>query len=710
MTSRRHWLLFVLSLGAAATAPAQALVHRDAPVFEARQAVFDPVRGRLAVNAWLGETWECDGTAWFRRAVTRTSWNDARLVWDGAKVFATVTNRSLQTETWSYDGFRWQRRPLPTQPPGRTDAMFAYDSMRGRAVLFGGTAAVGPNYYLTDTWEWDGATWTQRTPPLSPSWRHSAAMAFDPVRGVTVLFGGNGQTGFSQQTWEWDGVTWSLRNPPTAPSARTGSAMTFDAGRGHLVLHGGLSAAGLESDLWEYDGVTWLPVPAINPGPQGYQHSLHHDPASGELLAFLSDPPSLHLFDGTSWRPGPALPLVAGTGGPSRATIDPATGGVLRFGSLFDNATRVWDRSHWHTLQPTPSPPARIFASAWNDGTSAYLFGGINTLSAGTYGDTWRWNGAAWSPVAGPGPSPRYDTAIAYDSQRGVAVLFGGFTQSTLGDTWTFDGTSWQYRTTPVQPPVRRQHGLAFDPMRGVTVMFGGTGFSLAQVRNDTWEWNGTAWSQVFPPTTPPTTGTVALGYDARRQRVLLSQSGSQTVATMPPQLWTFDGATWTPLPLLQNLEVQPVHTVLTLPGELDPLLVDGYSILQLTDHPGAVSTLGAGCGTTPLRLWVRTPPRPGSAQFGLEVEDGPAMQPAALLLALAQGNLVVGGCTIGVDPHGAVWLTTTDSRGATAMPLPLPQSSALLGLEAFGQAFALAPGAAGGFVTSATLRVVLGN
>ena len=38
--------------------------------------------------------------------------------------------------------------------------MFAYDAVRGRAVLFGGTATTGPNYYLTDTWEFDGSVWT----------------------------------------------------------------------------------------------------------------------------------------------------------------------------------------------------------------------------------------------------------------------------------------------------------------------------------------------------------------------------------------------------------------------------------------------------------------------------------------------------------------------------------------------------------------------
>ena len=34
----------------------------------------------------------------------------------------------------------------------------AYDSKRGRTVLFGGSAG---NVNLNDTWEWDGQDWTQ---------------------------------------------------------------------------------------------------------------------------------------------------------------------------------------------------------------------------------------------------------------------------------------------------------------------------------------------------------------------------------------------------------------------------------------------------------------------------------------------------------------------------------------------------------------------
>jgi hypothetical protein len=72
------------------------------------------------------------------------------------------------------------------------------------------------------------------------------------------------------------------------------------------------------------------------------------------------------------------------------------------------------------------------------------LFGGHD----GAYnGETWEWNGTAWSQKVAPGPSPRTAHVMVYDQFRGVTVLFGGFDGSYLDDTWEWDGVSW---TQPV--------------------------------------------------------------------------------------------------------------------------------------------------------------------------------------------------------------------------------------------------------------------
>ena len=83
-------------------------------------------------------------------------------------------------------------------------------------------------------------------------------MAYDPVRGVTVLFGGfNGNGGTENgETWEWNGSSWTQRNVP-GPSPRTSFAMDYDFTRHVTILFGGQRGAVWNGDTWEWDGTTW---------------------------------------------------------------------------------------------------------------------------------------------------------------------------------------------------------------------------------------------------------------------------------------------------------------------------------------------------------------------------------------------------------------------------------------------------------------------
>jgi Dockerin type I domain/Galactose oxidase, central domain len=79
----------------------------------------------------------------------------------------------------------------------------AYDNARKRVVLFGGANAAGQP--VGDTWEWDGAEWTQ-VATTGPGPCAGFGMAYDKARGKVVLFAGiNGQQQLTEDTWEWTG-------------------------------------------------------------------------------------------------------------------------------------------------------------------------------------------------------------------------------------------------------------------------------------------------------------------------------------------------------------------------------------------------------------------------------------------------------------------------------------------------------------------------
>ena len=120
----------------------------------------------------------------------------------------------------------WSLRTLPANPAAATFPRMVYDVQRNRCVEFGGWNAPFGTIVFADTWEYDGITWTLRTPATVPDERDSHSMAYDSARGRTVMFGGwDFNFVLLGQTWEWDGTDWVDRAPANAPSARKLSAM-----------------------------------------------------------------------------------------------------------------------------------------------------------------------------------------------------------------------------------------------------------------------------------------------------------------------------------------------------------------------------------------------------------------------------------------------------------------------------------------------------
>src|SRR5258705_284741 len=80
----------------------------------------------------------------------------------------------------------------------------------------------------------------------------------------------------------------------------------------------------------------------------------------------------------------------------------------------------------------------------------------------------------AWTQQMVSGRSAGFDQGMAFDSARGVIVLFGGNTNGAYSDeTWEWNGTVWTQRMVS-GPSGRSQHRIAYDSGRAVTVLFGG--------------------------------------------------------------------------------------------------------------------------------------------------------------------------------------------------------------------------------------------
>jgi hypothetical protein len=171
------------------------------------------------------------------------------------------------------------------------------------------------------------------------------------------------------------------------------------------------------------------------------------------------------------------------------------------------------------------------------------LFGGDSTGSS-RLNDTWEYDGTSWcqiNPSQAPPGRTNIRRALVYDSVRHKLVLFGGLGNGYLDDTWEFDGANWQLANLALRPSGRDALAMAFDSRRGVTVLFGG--YSPSGILGDTWEYDG-AWRLANPPQTPGRRWHHALAYDSRRG-VIVMYGGRDAGGILPTETWEYDGTTW---------------------------------------------------------------------------------------------------------------------------------------------------------------------
>ena len=252
--------------------------------------------------AWLDDTWEWDGMRWTRLNPDTHpfSRSGACLSPDptGHLLLFGGNHRGPLGDTWRWDGTTWSSLALETGPCSRMNGCMAFDPIANRVILFGGDTVPA---LLNDTWEWDGILWSQRTPEVSPPCRFGSCMAFDPISQVLILFGGLGwrpdptdadATIPFDDTWQWDGTTWTQLMPPVSPPARSLAQLAVNPATNRLVLFGGWDGSKVLSDTWEWDGTTWSPLSPSTTPPARYGACLAPDPSSNRLILFGGEKPS----------------------------------------------------------------------------------------------------------------------------------------------------------------------------------------------------------------------------------------------------------------------------------------------------------------------------------------------------------------------------------------------------------------------------------
>lgn len=421
--------------------------------------------------------------------------------------------------------------PLPAQawqtlqPRARGSSAACYDPVRGVTVCFGGTAEVNNPTVLGETWEYDGVGWQQRTTPAALTDRQDAGMAYDPVRGACLLFGG-WRAGFLTQTWSWDGETWQHLQPTHTPPGNYEQHLATDWIRSRVVLVTGGST-------WEWDGTDWQQVAATAPGSA----PLAWDPVAGQVAAFTGT--ALTRWNGTVWTPVPNSSGVPSRYGAGFA-CDTVRNRLCVFGGVvagnFANDLHEWNGTAW-VQRPTPvGLDGRSYPGCVFDEARGRLVVWHGESYPSDLADTWEWDGSAWHEAIAS-PRPTFQFSLANSPNGDQVLLFSNIGLQAM--TYTRTAGSW-LRRTPATSPATHDGGLAFDPVRNVFLYFGGAIGSTAQAT--AFDWTNTGWVPRTGPQPPARYGH-AMALDVARQRIVLfgGQGAIQYADT-----WEWDGAAWT--------------------------------------------------------------------------------------------------------------------------------------------------------------------
>ncbi len=351
-----------------------------------------------------------------------------------ALIAAVPTARAAVSGQWV------QLTSVGTPPTPRHGARAIYDSANQRIVLYGGQRIGAVDTVFDQVWVLTlgcNPQWSLLVHDSGPK-RFDAAVAYDPVHGQLVVFGGQDEHGTSRgDTWTLSlgaSPTWARDSSGGGPCPRTGVTGIWDPGTNQFAIFGGQAAPWgfYMSDTWEQsmtspygwsnpsgspDCNSTLDNPTNVPDRRGY-HVMIYDSANSRMLVHAGD------YEG-------------------------------QIGD--DVFTSSDDGANWSEMgNPHLSLPRMSHTGVYDAGRKRMIiFGGTQSEGGVGMNDAWELSlGApgseAWTQLSpsGTAPQARQEQAAAFDPVQDRMIVFGGLSNSggnpDLNDTWmlSFDTTA----------------------------------------------------------------------------------------------------------------------------------------------------------------------------------------------------------------------------------------------------------------------------
>jgi putative cell wall-binding protein len=318
---------------------------------------------------------------------------------------------------------------------------------------------------------------------------------------------------------------WQVADASQSPAGGVSGSTVFDPATGQVLLVGQDAVQNCPAPLtWTWDGSVWSVHKQLLAPPLRESPTLGYDGATREVVS----------FGGSAYSP-----MCLGSGA-----------------DLLE--TWTWNGSVWTQQHPATSP-GRGGCAAYDANTGQFiLFGGANA------NETWQWTGVEWKQLA-PASSPQASDenfgqcSMTYDATRKVLMLLVA-DPNTIDDMWiwTWDGTNWN-RSADLPAPALAQGvhvvpPINYDADTGEDVVFvgltgpcepvGGSHSETCTETDQTWSWDGSAWSQSTAAGSPKPGISYTASYDAAtRQLVMFNgqpNSGPEVDSIDSPTTWLY--------------------------------------------------------------------------------------------------------------------------------------------------------------------------
>lgn len=227
-------------------------------------------------------------------------------------------------------------------------------------------------------------------------------------------------------------------------------------------------------------------------------------------------------------------------------------GSLLTSGGGLTNQTWSWNGSSWHELHPLTSPPALQGHMVYDAASKQVILFLLQTSGGGQVANQmWTWDGSSWHQFRLALIPEVLSVSLAYDAVRGQVLLFGPEAPASSEQngaqssaTWSWNGSAWQELHPSTSPSPRSGAALAYDGARQQIVLYGGV--TAQGLSSETWAWNGSAWQELLTRQTPTPRQNGLLVYDsASRQLLLFGGLDAQGLQPVSAETWLLQGTGW---------------------------------------------------------------------------------------------------------------------------------------------------------------------